>query len=291
MKRLILGVCICALAGTAFLLPFPTASASNEVSVNNETKVSDYIAKVYRQIDFGGKKPLDYAIFEKAYRGYLNLQHAGKLNTDKQVLTICDLSCSSNENRFWSIDLKKKKLLFNTYVAHGQGSGEEFATSFSNKMNSHQSSLGFYVTGDTYVGEHGTSLHLHGVDNGFNDAAYERSIVVHGADYVSTSFINGNQRLGRSWGCPAVPNKLALPIINAIKDGTCLFVYAPQKQYLQTAYWLNKKVHLPDDSMFPDFSQPLPTDMITVEYRNSAGTLDSVVKTTYASLKVDVLKN
>ena len=134
------------------------------------------------------------------------------------------------------------KVLFNTWVAHGQGSGTEYATSFSNTNSSHQSSLGFYVTGTTYNGIHGTSLRLFGMDEGYNDAAFDRDIVVHGADYVSEKFIKEREYLGRSWGCPAVPSNLSLPIINTIKDGTCLFIYYPEKNYLLASNWLNKKM-------------------------------------------------
>lgn len=226
--------------------------ANEPVSLINsdmEHRVESYITDVYSQINFGQNEPLDKTVFHNAMIGYLNLRNAGKLNTSKSLLTICDFTKSSNDYRFWIIDLNQKKVLFHTYVAHGQGSGDEFARAFSNRQDSHQSSLGFYVTGDTYDGEHGLSLRLHGMDNGFNSAAYDRGIVVHGADYVNSNFIAGNQRLGRSWGCPAVPAGLSTAIINTIKEGTCLFVYYPQKNYLKSAYWLNRKVdRLPDDS-------------------------------------------
>jgi hypothetical protein len=123
--------------------------------------------------------------------------------------------------------------LFNTYVAHGSGSGNAYATAFSNNGQSHQSSLGFYVTGSTYCGKHGCSLRIAGMDLGFNDKAEERAVVMHAANYV------GKGHVGRSWGCPAVAPELAQPIINTIKNGTCLFIYAPQQKYLQSSRWLN----------------------------------------------------
>ncbi len=138
----------------------------------------------------------------------------------------------------WIIDLDSRKVLLNTHVAHGQGTGEEYAKNFSNNEGSHQSSMGFYVTGDTYVGKHGNSLHLHGMDEGYNSAAYERAIVVHGAGYVSSDFIAGTGRLGRSWGCPAVSNELADEVIETIKDGTCMFIYYPEQRYIQSSKWL-----------------------------------------------------
>jgi hypothetical protein len=118
----------------------------------------------------------------------------------------------------------------------------DYATSFSNTDGTHASSLGFFVTGDTYVGQHGNSLRLNGMDNGFNHAALSRGIVVHAADYVSKGNIASQGRLGRSWGCPAVAPELAQPIINTIKGGTCLFIYYPHSTYLKTAYWMNKKI-------------------------------------------------
>jgi hypothetical protein len=243
MKKMIL----CASVYLMSALPLQTVTAVENVSVLSND-VNQHIAGVYQSIKFGNCGKLDYDVFEKAYKGYINLRNAGRLNTNKQILTICDLSKSSNTYRLWIIDLGSREVLVNDYVAHGQGSGEEFATAFSNRENSHQTSLGFYVTGETYIGEHGTSLRLHGMDKGFNDAAYDRAIVVHGAAYVSKSFVDGQQRLGRSWGCPAVSNKIAGKVISTIKDGTCLFVYAPQKKYLHTAYWLNKKIdRLPGD--------------------------------------------
>ena len=121
--------------------------------------------------------------------------------------------------------------MFNTYVAHGRNSGEEFAINFANTINSYKSSLGFYITGNTYQGKHGLSLRLKGIEKGINDDAEKRGIVMHGAKYVSESFIKQCGRLGRSEGCPAVPEELCTPIVNFIKDGSCVFVYYPDKNY------------------------------------------------------------
>lgn len=235
--------------------------ASDPITTHMAASETDaYIARIYKKIDFGKHESPSAEVFKMAMQGYLNLKNAGKLNDDRQVLSIADFTKSANDHRLWIIDLKTNKLLTYTYVAHGQGSGEEYATAFSNKENSHQSSIGFYVTGETYVGEHGTSLRLHGMDKGYNSAALDRGIVVHAADYVCKDFIAGNQRLGRSWGCPALNPKLAPGIINTIKDGTCLFIYYPKKAYLKTAYWLNKKVdHLPETFMDMELLQPVPS--------------------------------
>lgn len=201
---------------------------------------SDYIASVYASIDFGAIPKLNPEVFEYAYRGYMRLLQDQKLNSFKQILTICDYSLSANLNRLWIIDLAKLKVLHHALVAHGQGTGEEFATLFSNQEDSHQSSLGFYVTGCTYQGDNGYSMYLYGMDQYFNNAAFKRSIVMHGANYVSNEFIKENQRLGRSWGCPAVNKELAPDIINTIQEGTCLFIYYPLKQYLQHSVWLQE---------------------------------------------------
>lgn len=221
-----------------------TAETNTEAAstANGVKNIDEYIKSVYDQIDFSKSKKLDYDVFEKAYYGYLNLRNSGKITSDKDILTVCDFSKSSTAYRLWVIDLNSKQVLINDYVAHGQGSGDEFATAFSNTSNSHQSSLGFYVTDDTYMGKHGLSLRLRGMDNGYNSAAYERAVVVHGANYVSNDFVAGQKRLGRSWGCPAVSDKIADKMINTIKGGTCLFIYAPQKEYLASSVWLNKKI-------------------------------------------------
>jgi L,D-transpeptidase-like protein len=232
---------------------YKAVSADESITLNNESRVESYISAIYSKIDFGPCSKLSYEVFDKAYRGYLNLRSSGKLSMEKEIITICDFSLSSTMNRMWIIDLALKKVLFNTYVAHGQGSGEEFATSFSNHENTHKSSLGFYVTSETYEGEHGTSLRLQGMDEGYNDAAFDRGLVVHGAEYVCDKFVGDNQKLGRSWGCPAVPAKLSLPIIDLIKNGTCLFIYFPDVKYLLSSCWLNKKImSLPENNTFAD---------------------------------------
>lgn len=224
-----------------FSLSKPT-QAENNVSKSNTVnqQSSEYIQSVYGKINFCQSAKLNPQVFEHAYRGFINLKSSGKLNSTQDIITICDYTLSSNVKRMWIVDLNSNKVLLNTYVAHGQGTGDEFATEFSNKENSHQSSMGFYVTGDTYQGEHGLSLHLHGMDQNYNNAAYQRAIVLHGAHYVSESFIQQHKRLGRSWGCPAVANELAPEIINLIKDGTCLFSFHDDKQYLSSSLWLNR---------------------------------------------------
>ena len=259
-------------------LSYKIVLAAEANATNEAVRVENYIATLYKQLDFTNRERLSYVVFNKAMHGYMNLKNAGRLNGEKEILTICDFNQPSTIDRMWVIDLVERKILFNTYVAHGQATGEDCAMAFSNKENSHQSSLGFYVTTDTYEGEHGYSLHIEGLDQGFNDAAFKRDIVVHGAEYVSDKYICENQRLGRSWGCPAVPVALSAPIINTIKEGTCLFIYYPEPKYLGTSYWLNKKISsLPDYSLYGDM---IPTEINRPRFRTiqyiSNGKVDSV---------------
>lgn len=245
-------LCLSVLTWSAMIHLSAIASGNESSStVNSLTKttpgtnvsgVDEYICDLYNAIDFGKGKQLDQEVFSKAMYGYLNLKEAGRLSNDKNILSVADFTQSSTKDRLWVIDLAKKKVLYNTFVAHGQGSGMDMATTFSNVDGTHASSLGFYVTTECYAGAHGNSLRLNGVDKGYNDAALSRGIVMHAADYVSEGNVAGQGRLGRSWGCPAVSPELAQPIINTIKGGTCLFIYYPQKTYLKTAYWMNKKV-------------------------------------------------
>lgn len=170
--------------------------------------------------------------FNYAVKGYEKLRQAGKVTNDR-IITIIDFTKSSSRKRLFVIDLEKERVLFNTYVAHGQKSGAEFATQFSNIPESLQSSLGFYQTSATYNGKHGYSMHLIGLENGINNNANDRAIVMHGAGYVSEQIIRSQGYIGRSWGCPAVPEKYSKPIINAIKNGSCLFIYAPDQNYMK----------------------------------------------------------
>lgn len=165
--------------------------------------------------------------FTKALDGFYKLKEKGIIKKD--ILTLLDFSLSSNVKRLWVIDMKTHTILFNSLVAHGRNSGGEFANQFSNKPESYQSSLGFYATAETYIGKHGYSLRLDGLENGINHKARERAIVIHGADYVSESFIQQNGRLGRSQGCPSLPNEISKDIINTIKDKSCLFIFHPTK--------------------------------------------------------------
>jgi hypothetical protein len=170
--------------------------------------------------------------FILAIKGYEKLKQLGKL-ANQRYLTIADMSQASSDPRLYIIDMEKQELLMQTFVAHGRNSGLLFAKQFSNLVGSFQSSLGFYITGKPYQGKHGKSLILKGVETGINDNAEERAIVLHGADYANKGFVNQQGYLGRSLGCPAVPNHQVEAIIKAIQGASCLFVYAPNSEYLR----------------------------------------------------------
>jgi len=176
--------------------------------------------------------------FTYAWKGYQHLLANNRIERS-EYLTICDFSKASTEKRLYIIDIDKQQLVRHTYVAHGKNSGALYATNFSNKPESLQSSLGFYVTASTYIGKHGTSLRLIGVDPGYNDKALARTIVLHGAAYVNEDRAKQGVFMGRSFGCPAVPEEESAAIIATIKNGTCLFIYHPGKNYLNGSKILN----------------------------------------------------
>lgn len=172
---------------------------------------------------------ISYQIFLAAYVEWSELKQIGEISTD--TLSLIDFSKPSNKKRFYLIDLHNKKVIYEDYVAHGRNSGSVYAKKFSNKPNSYMSSLGFYKTAETYYGKHGLSMRLDGINKGVNDNARRRNIVIHPAEYVNHNYIQKHGRLGRSFGCPALPKENYDQIIKSIKPGTLLFIYHPN--YLQ----------------------------------------------------------
>jgi hypothetical protein len=195
---------------------------------NNLSSFSNFTQSIYNSLKLG-KSGLSFEVFEKAVTGYYVLK--GRDLVKQKVITVVDFDVPSKLKRMWIINLEAKKLIFHTLVAHGKNSGEDVAVQFSNKDQSYMSSLGFYVTGNTYIGKHGLSLVLKGMDKNQNTNAERRSIVLHGAEYVCEQFIESNGRLGRSQGCPAVPVELHKAIIDNIKGGSLLYIHKSDQSY------------------------------------------------------------
>ncbi|WP_239018550.1 murein L,D-transpeptidase catalytic domain family protein [Sphingobacterium corticibacterium] len=196
----------------------------------------DEIKLLYRKMNL--EFVLQYEAFEQAMQGYRTLQPRRD-----HILTVIDFTLPSTEKRMVVLDMKNEKVLYHTIVSHGRNSGDKYARSFSNRHGSYQSSLGFYETENTYQGGNGYSLVLNGLEKGINDQAKSRAVVIHGADYCSESFIKSTGRLGRSYGCPALPRNVNKPIINTIKEGTLLYIYADNPEYMAST----KIVHAVDE--------------------------------------------
>ncbi len=181
---------------------------------------------------------LDAAVLRLALNAAMCARQSGAI-ANERLLTVIDYSKPSTERRLWVLDLERTRVLFEELVAHGQGSGGNYATRFSNAEGSHQTSLGLFRTADTYVGANGYSLRLDGLEQGVNDRARERAIVVHGAPYVSPASMSALGRLGRSHGCPALRPAVARTLIDTIKDGSLVFAYYPDQQWLNGSRFLN----------------------------------------------------
>jgi hypothetical protein len=202
-------------------------SLQNNFSFSQKPDNSAIVTKatqIYQNSDF--KEVLDFDLFKDAMIG----MNSFEFSTQKKIVII-DYSKPSTEKRFYVIDLEKKKLLHHCLVAHGKNTGENNAKYFSNEPRSLKSCLGFFKTAETYTGKHGYSLKLDGLEKGINDNSRKRAIVIHGADYVSKDFINKYGRLGRSWGCPALPKDLSKDIIDSISGGVCLYIFGESKDY------------------------------------------------------------
>lgn len=192
-----------------------------------QARFEQHAALLYGQMALG-VTGLAYPVFREGLLGYYNVRRANGSSHARQVLTVVDFGRSSQQKRLWVLDLANSRVLFHTLVAHGKASGGDLPVTFSNHEGSEMSSLGFYRTApSTYIGKHGLSLKLRGLDAGFNDHAEQRAVVMHGADYVSEDFVRAHGRLGRSQGCPALPVALAKPIVQAIRGGSVLYLHGP----------------------------------------------------------------
>jgi hypothetical protein len=225
---------------TGFLLPIfwvlsslgflgnPSPASYHLTSLPNSSTL------LWNQLTKSESLPPSLPVLELALNGYAQLQDKLK----KPLLTVIDYSLPSTQKRLWIIDLAQQKILLHTVVAHGRNSGALLAEKFSNRPESYQSSLGFFQTGEAYQGKHGYSLRLDGLEVGINDQARARAIVIHGADYAKETVAATAGRLGRSLGCPAVPPDLSTPLIKLIKEGSLLFIYGKDPNYLRMSkFW------------------------------------------------------
>lgn len=224
MLRFIVSVLFLFLPCTLFL---GGKSSDNTPDSAERTAASDVeaYASLYRSMQLEGV--VNWKAFRQAVAGYYKID-----NRKREVLTLIDFSRPSTAKRLFVFDMRERKVLFSSVVSHGKNSGDNYATSFSNECGSYKSSLGFYLTESTYQGKNGYSLILNGLEKGINDRARERAIVMHGAAYADPSVVSRGGRLGRSFGCPAVPQKLSRPIIDAIKGGSVMYIYAETPDYL-----------------------------------------------------------
>ena len=224
-----------------FLLLFllPLAETPSRVPVSEPVSVAstpetDEVDQLFDDMHLDGI--VSYTAFRQAVTGYRKIEQKSK-----SIMTLIDFSKPSTEKRLYVLDMKNKKLLYTSVVSHGRNSGQNYATSFSNKNGSYKSSLGFYLTENTYQGRNGYSLVLNGLEKGINDQAKQRAIVMHGAAYANPNIAASAGRLGRSLGCPALPQTLAKPIIDTIKKGSVLFIYANNKDYLANSTFLSPR--------------------------------------------------
>lgn len=222
MRKVILFLCI-------LLLPFQYSSpdmpeTDQPMVASDSGSELEAGEQLFEEMQLGGI--VNFLAFREAVAGYQRIEQK-----TKSIMTLIDFTKPSTEKRLFVFDMEQKKMLFSSVVSHGRNSGGNYATSFSNKYGSYQSSLGFYLTENTYQGKNGYSLVLNGLEKGINDRAKERAIVMHGAAYANPSTI-ASGRLGRSLGCPALPQALAKPVIDTIKKGSVLFIYAKDKEYM-----------------------------------------------------------
>lgn len=195
------------------------------------------IKELYNELN-AAQYDLSFTAFRYAYIGYQTMKKQHRLN-NKELFSIIDFTKDCNSKRFYTIDLEKMKIVYYTYVAHGKKSGERMATSFSDAVESNKSSIGFYITGNTYNGGNGYSLILYGDEKGYNSNLAKRSVVVHAADYANEDYIARNGRMGRSLGCPALPENIYKQVIETIKEKTMIFAYYNDAKYLKTSKYLN----------------------------------------------------
>lgn len=248
------------------LFSHPTSAVSNIHPISDSTETvnifsdplifEDSVQHLYDAVHLE-QYNLSYPAFRYAMIGYFSLEQDGKLG-NKKIISIIDFTKPSTEKRFYTIDLEKLEVMFHEYVSHGKNTGENTATSFSNVVHSNASSMGFYITAETYVGSKGYSLKLDGQDKGYNDNMRARAVVMHEADYVSEAWIKRYGRLGRSQGCPALRKEISKKVIDAIKHHTLIFAYADD------ATFLGSSEHLKLDQLFQQPMAKVTAPSVTI---------------------------
>ena len=280
MKKVFLSLCLLLLINNSYAEEkLVTENKSESIQVPVETKPQKMIIDVKSVYDsLNIKDKIDYSIFQKAYLGYIQIQ-----NKNPGVLIIIDYTKPSNEERFYVLDLNKKKLVYSTRVAHSKNSGLEIPLEFSDDPNSYQSSLGFFITLGEYNGAYGYSLRLKGLEENINANAEDRAIVIHGGDIVEDEYIKKFGFAGRSLGCPVLPHSLTRPVIDFIKHGRVLFIYGNDEEYINDSVYLSSLASVFEGS---------PKNIVEIEkpvivQKTSTSTPVTTVATTNTSVVVD----
>ncbi len=280
MKKVFLSLCLLLLINNSYAEEkLVTENKSESIQVPVETKPQKMIIDVKSVYDsLNIKDKIDYSIFQKAYLGYIQIQ-----NKNPGVLIIIDYTKPSNEERFYVLDLNKKKLVYSTRVAHSKNSGLEIPLEFSDDPNSYQSSLGFFVTLGEYNGAYGYSLRLKGLEENINANAEDRAIVIHGGDIVEDEYIKKFGFAGRSLGCPVLPHSLTRPVIDFIKHGRVLFIYGNDEEYINDSVYLSSLASVFEGS---------PKNIVEIEkpvivQKTSTSTPVTTVATTNTPVVVD----
>ena len=240
VSRLVLAAAIIAVPATASLDRMAAAEVEHggvtvEVDETSAETSSVFDATAWADTQVGA---VNSKVFALALQAAATAVERG--DAKPSTLTVIDFSRPSTQKRLWVYDLRSRAMLFEELVSHGRNSGMNLASAFSNVAESNMSSLGLYRTAEAYIGKHGYSLRLDGLDRGFNDRARERAIVIHGADYVSEGVTKAQGRLGRSLGCPAVRPEVSRQLIDAVKGGGLVFAYYPDPQWLQTSAYVSR---------------------------------------------------
>ena len=280
MKKVFLSLCLLLLINNSYAEEkLVTENKSESIQVPVETKPQKMIIDVKSVYDsLNIKDKIDYSIFQKAYLGYVQISHK-----NPGVLIIIDYTRPSNEERFYVLDLNKKKLVYSTRVAHSKNSGLEIPLEFSDDPNSYQSSLGFFVTLGEYNGAYGYSLRLKGLEENINANAEDRAIVIHGGDIVEDEYIKKFGFAGRSLGCPVLPHSLTRPVIDFIKHGRVLFIYGNDEEYINDSVYLSSLASVFEGS---------PKNIVEIEkpvivQKTSTSTPVTTVATTNTPVVVD----